>query len=157
MTGPLSYRNQSIDLQSKSMDWFLYDNSLRHERVKVSISTLSMNKSTLRDKINCNCARNNFISLIISLEYIISLPWGSCISQNNLSYTGFKGRWRIWCEQIYIYKYLSLVILNLLENVMGNEIMVILMKMIKHLEFQQGYSRSHAFSLSTNAGGFIAL
>ena len=32
--GPLSYRNQSIDLQSKSMDWFLYDNSLCHERVK---------------------------------------------------------------------------------------------------------------------------
>ena len=31
---PLSYRNQSIDLQSKSMNWFLYDNSLRHERVK---------------------------------------------------------------------------------------------------------------------------
>ena len=30
---PLSYRNQSIDLQSKSMDWFLYDNALRHERV----------------------------------------------------------------------------------------------------------------------------
>ena len=43
--GPLSYRNQSIALQSKSyrnqsialqsklMDWFLYDNGLRHERV----------------------------------------------------------------------------------------------------------------------------
>ena len=31
---PLSYRNQSIYLQSKSMDWFLYDNDLRHERVK---------------------------------------------------------------------------------------------------------------------------
>ena len=30
---PLSYRNQSIDLQSKSMDSFLYDNGLRHERV----------------------------------------------------------------------------------------------------------------------------
>ena len=30
----LSYRNQSIDLQSKSMDWFLYDNGLRHKRVK---------------------------------------------------------------------------------------------------------------------------
>ena len=30
---PLSYRNQSIDLQSKSVDWFLYDNGLRHERV----------------------------------------------------------------------------------------------------------------------------
>ena len=32
---PLSYRNQSIDLQSKSMDWFLYDTDLRHERVNV--------------------------------------------------------------------------------------------------------------------------
>ena len=30
---PLSYRNQSIDW-SKSMDWFLYDNGLHHERVK---------------------------------------------------------------------------------------------------------------------------
>ena len=33
---PLSYRNQSIDLRSKSMDWFLCDNGLRHERVKTS-------------------------------------------------------------------------------------------------------------------------
>ena len=32
----LSYRNQSIDLLRKSMDWFLYDNGLRHERVKSS-------------------------------------------------------------------------------------------------------------------------
>ena len=31
---PLSYRNQSIDLFRKSMDWFLYDISLRHEKVK---------------------------------------------------------------------------------------------------------------------------
>ena len=30
----LSYRNQSIDLLCKSMDWFLYDSVLRHERVK---------------------------------------------------------------------------------------------------------------------------
>ena len=33
---PLSYRNQSIDLLSKSIDWFLYDNGLRHERVNVN-------------------------------------------------------------------------------------------------------------------------
>ena len=32
--GPLSYRNQPIDLLCKSMDWFLYDMDLRHERVK---------------------------------------------------------------------------------------------------------------------------
>ena len=31
---PLSYKNQSIDLLCKSMNWFLYDNDLRHERVK---------------------------------------------------------------------------------------------------------------------------
>ena len=31
---PLSYRNQSIDLLRKSIDWFLYDNGLRHKRVK---------------------------------------------------------------------------------------------------------------------------
>ena len=32
---PLSYRNQSIDLRSKSIDWFLYDNGLRLERVNI--------------------------------------------------------------------------------------------------------------------------
>ena len=30
---PLSYRNQSIDLQSKSMGWFLYDRDLCYGRV----------------------------------------------------------------------------------------------------------------------------
>ena len=40
MTEPLAYRNQSTDLLFKSMDWFLYDNDLRHERV----NTLKINK-----------------------------------------------------------------------------------------------------------------
>ena len=31
---PILYRNQSIDLLRKSVDWFLYDIGLRHERVK---------------------------------------------------------------------------------------------------------------------------
>ena len=31
---PLSYRNQSIDWSSLSMDWFLYDNGLHLEKVK---------------------------------------------------------------------------------------------------------------------------
>ena len=35
MTRSLSYRNQSIDLQSKSMDWFLYDRDLYHERLNM--------------------------------------------------------------------------------------------------------------------------
>ena len=37
MTEPLSYRNQSIDLLCKSMDWFMYDNCSRHEKVKCYI------------------------------------------------------------------------------------------------------------------------
>ena len=37
----LSYTNQSIDLQSKSMGWFLYDRDLRHERVKFFESMFS--------------------------------------------------------------------------------------------------------------------
>ena len=31
----LSYRNQTIDFQSKSMDWFLYDRRRRYERVVI--------------------------------------------------------------------------------------------------------------------------
>ena len=31
---PLSYRNQSIALLCKSVDWFLYDHGLHHERFK---------------------------------------------------------------------------------------------------------------------------
>ena len=42
---PLSYRNQSIDLFCKSMDWFLYDNGLRHERVKTLYSCRLMQSS----------------------------------------------------------------------------------------------------------------
>ena len=42
---PLSYRNQSIDLLSKSMDWLLCDNGLRHERVKRKIFFISALRS----------------------------------------------------------------------------------------------------------------
>ena len=36
----VSYRNQYIDLICKSMDWFLYDRDLRHERGKDPIKHL---------------------------------------------------------------------------------------------------------------------
>ena len=44
---PLSYRNQPIDLQSKLMNWFLYDNGVRHERVKY-IKQATKNNKTLQ-------------------------------------------------------------------------------------------------------------
>ena len=47
---PLSYRNQSIDLLRKSVDWFLYDNGLRLERVKdLKVCSFSKNTSEMRD------------------------------------------------------------------------------------------------------------
>ena len=39
----LSYKNQSIGLL-KSMDWFLYDRNLRHERIKISGTFLVYNE-----------------------------------------------------------------------------------------------------------------
>ena len=44
----LSYRNQSINLLRKSMDWFLYDKGLRHERVNIMLFFL--NKCTFCNK-----------------------------------------------------------------------------------------------------------
>ena len=38
----LSYRNQSIDFRSTSMDWFLYDGVIRHERVGNIINLLQL-------------------------------------------------------------------------------------------------------------------
>ena len=50
---PLSYRNQSIDLRcNKSMDWFLYDNGLYHERVKLSPSIKLIRNNTHLPFIN---------------------------------------------------------------------------------------------------------
>ena len=37
VTETVIYRNQFNDLRSKSIDWFLYDNGLHHERVKYSL------------------------------------------------------------------------------------------------------------------------
>ena len=42
---PLSYRNQSIDLLRKSMDRFLHDNGLRHERVNKEINENEIKKN----------------------------------------------------------------------------------------------------------------
>ena len=38
----LSYRNQSTDLRSKSMDWFLHDDGLRHERFKLILFEITI-------------------------------------------------------------------------------------------------------------------
>ena len=40
----ISYRNQSIDLLFKLMDWFLYDRDFCHERVKGFLRNLPAKK-----------------------------------------------------------------------------------------------------------------
>ena len=50
---PLLYRNQSIDLPSKSLDWFLHDNNLRHERVKYE--NISMTKTS---QLTSTCSKS---------------------------------------------------------------------------------------------------
>ena len=49
---PLSYRNQSIHLLRKSMDWFLYDNSIRLERVKNMKTTLILFFANILNYVN---------------------------------------------------------------------------------------------------------
>ena len=44
MTEAPIHTNQSIDLQSKSMDWFLYAKDLRHERVKGTVMQVCPDK-----------------------------------------------------------------------------------------------------------------
>ena len=47
----LSYRNKSTDLLCKLMDWFLYDDCLRHERVKQFLWDINVYHITFGDKI----------------------------------------------------------------------------------------------------------
>ena len=64
---PLSYRNQSIDLRSKSMDWFLYDNGLRLEKVNVIFFSVA-EFETLR--LLRHAAMNNNLHQILTVEIL---------------------------------------------------------------------------------------
>ena len=76
----LSYRNQSNDLVYKSMDWFLYDRDLRHERVNsyfqlepllqvLTVSNLWHATSRVEpvENLNLDCAEWNFAVTIKQL------------------------------------------------------------------------------------------
>ena len=69
ITETLSYRNQSIDLQSKSMDWFLYDSGLRQERVKDNIILAKLHffptvANVLNPLLTCHQTTNSMIPLL---------------------------------------------------------------------------------------------
>ena len=52
----LSYRNQSTDLLRKSMDWFLYDNGLRLERIKCFLINQAQITIPMIPMFLCSCA-----------------------------------------------------------------------------------------------------
>ena len=64
----LLHRNQSIDLQSKSMDWFLYDRDLCHERVKRLNKQLKNIWTWIFSYIMLTISYTNFVSI----EYVTS-------------------------------------------------------------------------------------
>ena len=69
---PLSYRNQSTDLFRKSMDWFLYNKNLRHERVWFSKLTATKTPSDFNSKKYSYVLHNNWCQGVIS-KIIFSL------------------------------------------------------------------------------------
>ena len=70
---PLSYRNQPIDLLCKSMDWFLYDNGLRHERVN-SFHVSSLYFVSVISHTNCPYMYLSFHFLIPSFSFWMYQP-----------------------------------------------------------------------------------
>ena len=75
MTEISIYRDQSIDLQSKSVDWFLYDRDLRHERVNGTIfgdvfKTRQVSKTGLFAKIVTGLKQFNVFAKKFHLRYL---------------------------------------------------------------------------------------
>ena len=66
---PLSYRNQ------KSMDWFLYDNGLRHERVKWTMK----NEWT-------NCTKNEHIVIVLKSVLDVTEPFWRDNSESRVNH-----------------------------------------------------------------------
>ena len=67
---PLLYRNQSIDLLCKSIDWFLYDRDRRHERVK-GVKLKQWRKKRLRHR----CFSVNITKFLITPFFIEHHRW----------------------------------------------------------------------------------
>ena len=65
---PLSYRNQSTDLLRKSVDWFLYDNGLRHEIFNGKFHFLCSDVEYFRRVKLAKCDKNIHYNTVIKLR-----------------------------------------------------------------------------------------
>ena len=75
---PLSYRNQSTDLQSKSMDWFLYDHGLCHERVKTA-SSFNTFKDNVKKHYLTWIIHNVYMWIRVSASIYVCMSLSVCI------------------------------------------------------------------------------
>ena len=83
----LSYRDQSIDLICKAMDWFLYDNELCHERA-------------------------NDFSLVISIPALAQRVFISSEYYNLF----FTGKWQHFLLQVFLQYYHGNVLVSYLQT-----------------------------------------
>ena len=110
---PISYRNQSIDLRSKSMDWFLYDIGLRHERVKKIIYD-KMHFSLLPFRVwnhVFHCCRFHYernMCLFCTKLYLRNKKICKLIENINYWCFGLFFCWvDLWCYISWIHKFVS--------------------------------------------------
>ena len=74
---PLSYRNQSIGLLRKSMDWFLYDNGLCHERVNSSVIYQVSSSKPISAQRCVSALRftGSYMKCNAGIKWVHNVPW----------------------------------------------------------------------------------
>ena len=105
----ISYRNQSIDLLCKSLDWFQYDRYLRHERVKPGFTTYNYSNERL---INLYLKRHIFEhSAWFAFEYVFIMSITYKIWQSDLNFIFLQSCFAIKIFSDYFCKLLFLQII----------------------------------------------
>ena len=93
---PLSYRNQSIDLHSRSMDWFPFDNGVHHERVKRALNTSLLMVEPLINIIFIDRSICLPIRMSRSKHDVILKGYWELLYNNYLILDGNCNIWRTW-------------------------------------------------------------
>ena len=85
----LLYRNQAIDLQSKSMDWFLYDRDLHHERVNTCHRRCSEQQHFQKSNHSLYLTRDHHQILLLILSELQASWFASTSPWNHQKIKGF--------------------------------------------------------------------
>ena len=80
----LSYRNQTIDLLCKSMDWLIYDWISRHERVKEILNPFMANTSHHIEANQLICNTNQLVGFYMMVNIGCECVNGKLLCSENL-------------------------------------------------------------------------